>query len=294
MKRVILLLILITSCLWAKTWTQFLGGNSYFNKENDSITVVYSESIIHLEKYLLFDSTLMTIAENPKPFNLYVGEEIKAIDYFGNNSSNSRACFVLERSRSRPNCFFNMKYYSKIEDNNSIWVQKNSGFLFYDSLDLQDTNFFIIPSIKKDSFYLDTDKGFLLEDYSLSEGYLDSIYFIYKKDSSYYAYCLYTQSKECRTFFFQCTFQDDGSTQFEPFETIEYPYPYYGPHKVDYSSNECMTKSQYEKYMPIPLLPNVKKENKKTTPYLVNGTPSESNHSKITIQNKQPKLQLKK
>src|SRR5574344_1550730 len=199
MKRVILLLILITSCLWAKTWTQFLGGNSYFNKENDSITVVYSESIIHLEKYLLFDSTLMTIAENPKPFNLYVGEEIKAIDYFGNNSSISRACFVLERSRSRPNYFFNMKYYSKIEDNNSIWIQKNNGFLFSDSLDLQDTNFFIVPSIEKDTFFDETDMGFLLENYSISEGRLDSVYFIYKKDSSYYAYCLYTQSKECLT-----------------------------------------------------------------------------------------------
>jgi len=274
-----------------------LGGNEYGTKENDSVTIVSSESIIHLEKYLLFDSTLMTIAENPKPFNLYVGEEIKAIDYFGNNSSNSRACFVLERSRSRPNCFFNMKYYSKIEDNNSIWVQKNSGFLFYDSLDLQDTNFFIIPSIKKDSFYLDTDKGFLLEDYSLSEGYLDSIYFIYKKDSSYYAYCLYVQSKRCFTFLFQCTFQDDGSTQFKSFDVLEeYPYKLYRitPMHGGDRGEECLTKSQYEKYMPIPVLSKVKKQNKHSTPYLVNGTPSESNHSKITIQNKQPKLQLKK
>jgi len=291
MKRVVLLLILITSCLWAKTWTQFLGGNEYGTQENDSITVVYSEKIMSAEEYLFFDSTFMIIGENPNSFYLYVGEEIKAIDYFGNNSSNTQSCLVLEPS---PNCFFNMKYYSKIDDNSSIWIQKNNGFLFYNSLNLQDTNFFIVPSIEKDTFFDETDMGFLLENYSISEGRLDSVYFIYKKDSSYYAYCLYTQSKKCRTFFFQCTFQDDGSTQFEPFETVEYPYPYYGPHKVDYSSNECMTKSQYEKYMPIPLLPNVKKENKKSTPYLVNGTPSESNHSKITIQNKQPKLQLKK
>lgn len=292
MKRVILLLILTTSCLWAKTWTQFLGGNEYGTKENDSVTIVSSESIMTTEKYLLFDSTLMTITENPKPFNyLYIGEEIKAIDYFGNNSSNTQSCLVLEPS---PNCFFNMKYYSKIDDNSSIWIQKNNGFLFSDSLVLQDTNFFIVPSIEKDTFFDETDMGFLLENYSISEGRLDSVYFIYKKDSSYYAYCLYTQSKKCLTFLFQCTFQDDGSTQFEPFETIEYPYPYYGPHKVDYSSSECMTKSQYEEYMPIPVLSNVKKENKQSTPYLVNGTPSESNHSKITIQNKQPKLQLKK
>lgn len=288
MKRVVLLLILITSCLWAKTWTQFLGGNSYFNKENDSITVVYSESIMTTEKYLFFDSTLMIIGENPK---YHSRDEIKQTDYFSGNERTYGSCLV---TYNNANCIFNLYYYTKTEHNNSIWIQKNNGFLFSDSLDLQDTNFFIVPSIEKDTFFDETDMGFLLENYSISEGRLDSVYFIYKKDSSYYAYCLYTQSKECLTFLFQCTFQDDGSTQFEPFETVEYPYPYYGPHKVDYSSSECMTKSEYEKYMPIPLLPNVKKENKKSTPYLVNGTPSESNHSKITIQNKQPKLQLKK
>lgn len=276
MKRVVLLLILITSCLWAKTWTQFLGGNES------------PYSIMGVYEYLFFDSTLMTIAENPK---YHSRDEIKQTDYFSGNERTYGSCLV---TYNNANCIFNLYYYTKTEHNNSIWIQKNNGFLFSDSLDLQDTNFFIVPSIEKVTFFDETDMGFLLENYSISEGRLDSVYFIYKKDSLYYAYCLYTQSKECLTFLFQCTFQDDGSTQFEPFEMVDYPYPYYGPHKVDYSSSECMTKSEYEKYMPIPVLSKVKKQNKHSTPYLVNGTPSESNHSKITIQNKQPKLQLKK
>src|SRR5574344_2027971 len=292
MKRVILLLILITSCLWAKTWTQFLGGNEYGIEENNSLTVVSSfDSIIHLKKYVFFDSLLLAMGEISNPIIPYSEEK----EYFYTNPLNNEACFVLEPPWL--NCYFNMKYYSKTDDNNSIWIQKKGGFLFNDSLDLQDTNLFIFPPIEKDSHFYELDKGFLLEDYSTSKNNTDSVYFVYKKDSSYYAYCLYVQSKRCFTFLFQCTFQDDGSTQFESFDVLEeYPYKLYRitPMHGGDRGEECMTKSQYEKYMPIPLLPNVKKENKRTTPYLVNGTPSESNHSKITIQNKQPKLQLKK
>src|SRR5574344_591767 len=195
-------------------------------------------------------------------------------------------------------CAFRMFIYDSGNNlGDSVWIQKKPNrFLFNEALPLRDTAAFIVP-LMTTGYSLYSGEGFVLDQYSLTDytsvnTLLDSVYFVYKKDTSYYAYCLYVQSKGCWSFLFQCEFQDDGTTEFAPFEMVEYPYPYYNP-----TGKKCLTKSEYEDYLAPISAPSRRKSpavRNTPVPYRIDGTRSRGGASSVIIQNGQPEAVLRK
>lgn len=107
-----------------------------------------------------------------------------------------------------------------------------------------------------------------------------SIYFVYKKDTSYYAYCrIGSESNGC-SFFLSCVFQNDGTTNFGKIPSLN---------EINFSDFEnCL----------LEILP--KKRNKKSdaqTPsplYRLNGCPARGFASEAAAQKGSIKILLKK
>src|SRR5574344_573270 len=101
-----------------------------------------------------------------------------------------------------------------------------------------------------------------------------SLFFLYKKDSSYYALCqIGTLLEDCQ-FYLSCQFQDDGTTNFEKVPDAE-----------DIEFRGCpVSLPQSSRRTPARLQESV--------PYLVNGTRSRGGASSVVIQNGQPEAKL--
>lgn len=104
---------------------------------------------------------------------------------------------------------------------------------------------------------------------------LKSFALLYKKDSSYYAFCLLGYRGSCY-YDLSCQFQDDGTTNFEKIPDLE-----------NIENAGCPTSIIPTPRRNVFTLPD-------STPYLINGTRSKCNSSNVLIQDGQPKLKLKR
>jgi len=287
MKKFVLLLIALAVAPWAGTWVRFLGGGRDNNVKDTSVEYV-SVSELTGPSYLYFGERQLMDSSNTS-----YSTEKKGIEYFFNASFYEKFCYLAFNDES---CAFRMFIYDSGNNfGDSVWIQKKPNrFLSNEALPLRDTAAFIVP-LMTTGYSLYGGKGFVLDQYSLTDytsvnTLLDSVYFVYKKDTSYYAYCLYVQSYDCWSFLFQCEFQDDGTTEFAPFETVEYPYPYYNP-----TGEKCLTKSEYEDYLaPISTSPRRKTHvvRKTPVPYRIDGSRSRGGASSVIIRNGQPEVKL--
>ena len=198
----------------------------------------------------------------------------------------------------------------------SIWIQKTPSFVFGDTLNLTDSNAFL-PVINKEFYlsdlvYASATPKFTDTVLSITfKQIIDSIYFVYRKDTSYFAYCQLLQSNGCFSFQIQCVFQNDGSTYFPTFELESHPYPswfhssdmiYFGT-GIGLPVNEgtCLTWEEVEKYVKVAkenaAITSQKQNRQKESDsksYQLNGSPSSGNHTGVVIENGKAKLRLKK
>ena len=101
-----------------------------------------------------------------------------------------------------------------------------------------------------------------------------SLFFLYKKDSSYYALCLLGYSPMNCGYYLSCQFQDDGTTDFEKIPDVE-GVPFQGcPASLPKSSRRISARFQ------------------ESVPYLVNGSRSRGGASSVIIRNGQPEVKL--
>lgn len=199
----------------------------------------------------------------------------------------------------------------------SLWLQRKPGFLFEDTLNLADTSQFIalvdtLEFLTK-LFPRYYEEGWLYKEeedplsYERRYYYIvndaDSFYFVYRKDSSYFAYCQMLQSRNCGSFQLQCIFQTDSLPYFPAFDVAPYPYPSWSSYwissnspKDQYHSGSCLSKEDAMalKANALPPRRGAAPKNVEGKSYRTNGCPNSGNHSGIVIENGKAKFQRKK
>ncbi len=177
----------------------------------------------------------------------------------------------------------------------SIWIQRTNEFIFDSTLNLNDSTIFIHLKSQKTRLadYATNEHRFFYHGSFKIEESIDSIFFIYKKDSTYYAYCQLLQAPptRCASFQVQCQFQDKGTPKFDPFIPTSYPYPMYYRY-----TDICFTKEAFEKE--ISSIRNAQnghssKKQSSHSIYRLNGTPATGDATSIRIENGKPKVHLK-
>src|SRR5574344_653177 len=301
MKKVVVLLLFISmNFCFGKTWTQIAGGCNCYGETNDSLLV---NSTLEGGVLLFGDSALTLFSANPVAdiWDDY-GATLSASGYalnFSGYCTNAAwgyddACLKLRMG------FYQYEKTENLKDAIVFQKQKMDNFdaqgFLGDSLNISDTNYFY-PLRITDTIAPNPDSlfaGDFFENNSLSEeSLLDTVQFIFKMDSSYYAFCRYIQSKGCWSLLFQCEVQDDGTTEFAPFETVEYPYPYYNP-----TGEKCLTKSEYEDYL-APISASLRRkthavQQKTPVPYRIDGSRSRGGASSVIIRGGRPEAVLRK
>lgn len=204
----------------------------------------------------------------------------------------------------------------------SLWLQKTPGFTFEETLDLSDTNqfYFVKPILTP------IDSGLFLTDlveeryssrthgvyknsltgnsiyYSIFAA-LDSIYFVYRKDSSYFAYCRLLQARACDSFLAECVFQTDMQPHFPAFEVKEYPYPNYTllwsmTEGGNQNISTCQTLETigdfFETTTALPARRQILPGKVEGKFYQLNGSANFGNHTGAVIQNGKVKVLMKK
>ncbi|MFA6623045.1 MAG: hypothetical protein WCS54_02940, partial [Fibrobacteraceae bacterium] len=125
-----------------------------------------------------------------------------------------------------------------------------------------------------DSLHTEYDLWPLLDERAVNSSWLKrkSLFFLYKKDSSYYALCQIGGPVDC-LFYLSCQFQDDGTTNFEKIPDVQ---------GVDFA---CPTS------LPRPAR-RIPARLRESVPYLVNGSRSRGGASSVIIRNGQPEVKL--
>ena len=244
MKKFVLLLIALAVAPWAKTWKDAEILNYYTQFEDDSLDTFWS-------------------VEKTQGIYLYLYSE-------GNDDSMG----VYREYRS-----LNVLNNSNDADD-SIWVSK---YWMDDSLrespvvmdaDVDPDDF---RPLTFDSLHTEYDLWPLLDERAVNSSWLKrkSLFFLYKKDSSYYALCQVGGPVDC-VFYISCQFQDDGTTNFEKIPDVE---------GIEFHG--CATS------LPRPAR-RIPARFQESVPYLVNGTRSRGGASSVIIQNGQPEAVLRK
>jgi hypothetical protein len=246
MKKVVLLLIALTIAPWARTWedAEAFDYRAWF--EDDSLGTNTGTD------RLTEDDTL-------------------GIYFYAGYDSNDDSMFVLR------------EYYSlgvRNDSNNtgdSIWISK---YWMDDSLRESSVvmNANVDPGdfrpLTFDSLHTEYDLWPLLDERAVNSSWLKrkSLFFLYKKDSSYYALCQIGGPVDC-LFYLSCQFQDDGTTNFEKIPDVQ---------GVDFA---CPTS------LPRPAR-RIPARLRESVPYLVNGARSRGGASSVIIRNGQPEVKL--
>ena len=243
MKKFVLLLIALAVAPWARTWEDAEILNYYTQFEDDSLDTFWS-------------------VEKTQGIYLYLYSE-------GNDDSMG----VYREYRS-----LNVRNNSNDADD-SIWVSK---YWMDDSLrespvvmdaDVDPGDFRLLTF---DSLHTEYDLWPLLDERAVNplQRGRKSLFFLYKKDSSYYALCQIGGPVDC-LYYLSCQFQDDGTTNFEKIPDIE-GVPIYG----------CSTSlPQSSRRTPTVGL-------REGVPYLINGSRSRGGASSVIIRNGQPEVKL--
>ena len=243
MKKVVLLLIALSIAPWARTWKDAGTSYSYARFDGDSLDYFWPTE---------------EIMRNP-----YFVAEYEHIDSMG---------VPLEYR------FLGVRNDSN-DAGDSIWISK---YWMDDSL--RESSVVMNAKVNPDDFRLLTfdslhteyDLWPLLDERVKHVSWPErkSLFFLYKKDSSYYALCqIGTLLEDCQ-FYLSCQFQDDGTTNFEKVPDAE-----------DIEFRGCpVSLPQSSRRTPARLQESV--------PYLVNGTRSRGGASSVIIRNGQPEVKL--
>ncbi len=284
--------------LFAGTWNQVLGGfpcssTEYCSKDSSEVNttglwnsyswVADSLDFIFNENGLFWGaSTGLDLYDAPTGKNIFFSL------WYG---------FVLCPSLDSAYCAneFDVLMDTTCARTDSIWIQRTNKFIFDSTLNLNDSTIFIHLKGQKTRLkdYATNEHRFFYHGSFKIEESIDSIFFVYKKDSTYYAYCRLLQAPalRCESFQVQCQFQDEGTPKFDPFIPVPYPYPMYYRH-----TDTCFTKEAFEKE--ITSIGNVQKghSSKKQSSLLIyklNGTPATGDATNIRIENGKPKVHLR-
>ena len=191
MKKFVLLLIALTIAPWARTWEGAKILNYYTQFEDDSLDTFWS-------------------VEKTQGIYLYLYSE-------GNDDSMG----VYREYRS-----LNVRNNTNDADD-SIWVSK---YWMDDSLrespvvmdaDVDPGDFRLLTFA---SLHTEYDLWPLVDERAENTGFIDlrkSLFFLYKKDSSYYALCLLGYYPMYCDYYLSCQFQDDGTTNFEKIPDVQ-------------------------------------------------------------------------
>ncbi len=300
MKRIIFIVFAEVHLLFAATWNQVLGGfpcssAEYCSEDSSVVNTTGFWGLLSSETDALdfiFDenglfwgaSTGLDFYDEPTGKNIFFSL------WYG-----FERCLSLSLKEAHCACEFSVLMDTTCSRTDSIWIQKTNEFIFDSTLNLKDSTIFTHLKGQKTLLtdYATNEHHFFYHDSSKIEESVDSIFFVYKKDSTYYAYCRLLQAPPipCSSFQVQCQFQDKGIPKFDSFDPMSYPYPmYYRP------AETCFTKEAFEKE--ISSIKNIQKGHlsKKQSPFLIyrlNGTPATGNEAGIRIENGQPKVHLK-
>ena len=246
MKKFVLLLIALSIAPWARTW-------------KDAGTLYY---------YAWFED------DSLNNYN-YSAEEAQGIYFYAGYESNDDSMGVLRE-------YYSLGVRNDSNDTgDSIWVSK---YWMDDSL--RESSVVMNAKVNPDDFRLLTfdslhteyDLWPLLDERAENTGFIDlrkSLFFLYKKDSSYYALCLLGYYPRYCDYYLSCQFQDDGTTNFEKIPDVE---------GIEFHG--CATS------LPKSSRRTSSARLQESVPYLVNGTRSRGGASSVVIQNGQPKVKL--
>jgi hypothetical protein len=223
--------------------------------------------------------------EDAKFFYYYAWFENDTLDNYFPTEETMRGLYFVGEYGSIDSMGWNKEYrYIFLENEaiytgDSIWISK---YWMDDSL--LEEPVVMDRNVNMDDFRLLTFDS-LHTEYNLSDwmderaenvSWRSSLFMVYKKDSSYYALCLLGDFPSACDFYLSCQFQDDGTTNFEKIPNVE-----------NIKFEQCpasFIKLNHRSFINLP----------ESIPYQVNGSRSRDNASSIVIQNRQPKLKLKK
>ena len=243
MKKFVLLLIALAVAPWARTWEDAEIFDHYARFDDDSLDYYWPTEEIMRNPYFVAEYGLIDSMGVP-------------LEY--------RSLGVRNDSNDAGDSIWISKYWMDDSLRESPVVMNAN----VDPGDFRPLTF--------DSLHTDYDLWPLLDERVKHVSWPErkSLFFLYKKDSSYYALCqIGTLLDDCQ-FYLSCQFQDDGTTNFEKVPDAE-DIEFRGcPVSLPQSSRRTSARLQ------------------ESVPYLVNGTRSRGGASSVIIRNGQPEVKL--
>ncbi len=325
------ILLMATSSIFAETWTQTLKGydcRGSCRLYADTSNVLYGKHLITSDDAWFWNTSSLFFNDSQIVFGNksydYGEPDVLPGQIIFSYKPTMSGCRIPE-SYYEHQCEYGLSVVFKDTSDtlsDSLWIQKETGFAFDDTLNLVDTNRFNFikpeerasdnPIFLADLFeekifswnfgvYKNSSTGDSI--YYRVAAALDSIFFVYRKDSAYFAYCRLLQARTCNSFQIQCIFQTDRLPYFPSFELEEYPYPcyalaWYRTEGGDKNYSYCNTLEKIGDFLytttPIPSRRRFTPKNGEEKSYQLNGCPNSGNHTGVIIENGKVKVQLKK
>lgn len=322
-KLFVVILLLFAENLFAKTWTRTLQGyDCYYGDCDayaDSSNVMYNQHYVSHEHeansatIVFNDSAMLFGAVSDGHFGKIYPGTIYFSLYLGLAGCGALGSHVF--------CEYSFTVSVGADTANSemdsLWLQRKPGFLFEDTLDLADTSQFValVDTLEFLTKFFPRyyREGWLYKEEEVPLSYerryyyivndADSFYFVYRRDSSYFAYCQMLQSRNCGAFQLQCIFQTDSLPYFPAFDVASYPYPSWSGYWIssnspsdEYHSGACLSKEEAMELNANALPPRRgdAPKNVEGKSYRTNGSPSSENYTGVVIENGKAKFQRKK
>lgn len=256
MKKILFLIALSSVLLFAETWKEsgmFHGWENRFSSQK----VYFSNST---------EQTLKAVDYEVEIQNPYF------VFFFDNLPGGARFLSIQNDDNESNDSIWISKYW--MDDslvNASVVAEKNLNLGDFRLLKIDSTQSFKLSSIM--------DRRIKVPGDTVRLRFFKSLYFVYKKDSSYYAYCVVATADPINCdFLLSCIYQNDGTLNFGDIPSID------GVFGMD----DCPTSS-------LPSSVIRPKNNLNNIPsYNANGKPANGISSGITFQKGISKLNLKK
>lgn len=248
MKKILFFLALLCTQLFAETWKDLhFGWNIVYFSDSTNHSLVESENYENIQElYFDFHSDL----REPKNRHLDIGKS--------------------------KNAFTDSVWISKYWMDDSLL---NAPIVAEENLNLDDFRLLSLDSIQSFEISSIMDRRIKVPGDTAHLRFFKSLYFVYKKDSSYYAYCAVATEDpiDCNVLL-SCIFQNDGTLNFGEIPSIDEVF----------NMDGCPTSS-------LPSSRNLRTKEKDVSPsYNAKGKPADKNSSGVSLQKGVSKVNLKK